>query len=86
MFKNAFTRLAKNRRMLKWAAIVAAAVIEVAVIKYNNAAQVRIETVKLGSMQEVVELQGKVELENKEKVFSRLSYMQLPEESYLQRT
>lgn len=57
---------------LKWAAIVFIAILALTVFNLNNAAEVRIETVKRGNMKDTIELQGRVELENSEKIYAKL--------------
>lgn len=63
----------KKKSMIKWAIIAVIAIGLLLLINLKNAPVVQTETVKKGNMKELVELQGKVELDNREKVYVRLS-------------
>lgn len=65
-------RIPVKKSALKWIAFLFAAASAVIVFNLNNAVEIRVEPVRKGKIIELVELQGKVELETSEKIFAKL--------------
>ncbi|HOR86157.1 MAG TPA: efflux RND transporter periplasmic adaptor subunit [Bacillota bacterium] len=65
-------RILDKKSAMKWAAFLFAAASAVMAFNLNSAPEVRVETVKRGNIIELVELQGKVELDTAEKIYARI--------------
>jgi multidrug efflux pump subunit AcrA (membrane-fusion protein) len=61
-----------KKNITKTITIGLAAIFAIVMLNLDNAVEVRTEPVKKGNMKELVELQGRVELEKSEKVYSKL--------------
>lgn len=58
--------------ILKWIIIALAAAAAITAISMGSAAEIRVEAVERGTIKELVELQGKIELDKTEKIYARL--------------
>lgn len=65
-------KILNKKNILRWLIIAAVAITAITVVNYSNIAEVRVETVQKGSIKELVELRGKVELDNSEEVYAKL--------------
>lgn len=65
-------KITNKRNILKWLFISSAGIIAVIAVIGMNAAEVRIEAVRKGNLKEIIELQGKVEVENSAEVYGKL--------------
>ncbi|HCJ57775.1 MAG TPA: hypothetical protein DHV55_10780, partial [Clostridiaceae bacterium] len=61
-----------KKNILRWLFISFAGIIAVIAVIGMNAAEVRVEAVRKGNLKEIIELQGKVEAENRIEVYGKL--------------
>lgn len=65
-------KLITKKSISKWIIVAFAAVAAITSFSLGSATEVRVETVKRGNIRELIKLQGKIELDTKEKIYARL--------------